>query len=64
LQGRTDLPNADFASPRLLNLWVDADTPVQDVDRAVAVIRAELAGPRAEESGSPAQRRSSSASVS
>jgi hypothetical protein len=46
LQGRTDLPNADFASSRLLNLWVDAGTSLEDVDRAIAIICAELSETR------------------
>jgi dTDP-4-amino-4,6-dideoxygalactose transaminase len=42
LQGRTDLPNAAFASPRLLNLWVDPGTKMEDVERAIEVVRTEL----------------------
>jgi dTDP-4-amino-4,6-dideoxygalactose transaminase len=44
LQGRRDFPNADFASPRLLNLWVDPRTDMDEVERAITVVRQELAG--------------------
>jgi hypothetical protein len=55
LQGRTDLPNADLASPRLLNLWVDAATPIEEVDRAVEVIWAQLAEPKKTSGKRPVQ---------
>jgi dTDP-4-amino-4,6-dideoxygalactose transaminase len=42
LQGRTDLPNAAFASPRLLNLWVDPGTKMEEVERAIDIVRTEL----------------------
>jgi dTDP-4-amino-4,6-dideoxygalactose transaminase len=45
LQGRNDLPNADFASPRLLNLWVDPGTKTADIEHAIKVIREQLARP-------------------
>jgi dTDP-4-amino-4,6-dideoxygalactose transaminase len=42
MYGRRDLPNADFASPRLLNLWVERTTPLADAQRAVDVIAGQL----------------------
>ena len=43
LYGKRDLPNADFASPRLLNLWVEPATTMDDVQRTIDVLNYEFA---------------------
>ena len=43
------LPGSDYVSPRLVNLWVDRTTSPDDVERAIATLRAALAaGSRAQ----------------
>lgn len=42
LQGRRDLPNADHASPRLLNLWVEPTISLDEVSRTVDLMHREL----------------------
>ena len=42
LQGKRDFKNADFASPRLLNLWVEPSTEIDDVRRAIGVLDREF----------------------
>jgi dTDP-4-amino-4,6-dideoxygalactose transaminase len=42
LQGRRDLPNADHASPRLLNLWVEPAILLDEVKRTIDVLHQEL----------------------
>ena len=42
LYGKRDLPNVDYASPRLLNLWVERTISVADTQRAIDIISAQL----------------------
>ena len=42
LQGKRDLPNSDYVSPRLLNLWVEPSVDLKAVDRTIDVLRCEL----------------------
>lgn len=44
LQGKRDLPNTDYVSPRLLNLWVEPSVDMKDIDRTIDVLRRALQG--------------------
>jgi dTDP-4-amino-4,6-dideoxygalactose transaminase len=42
LYGNRDMPNADYASPRLLNLWVERTISMADTQRTIDIIAAQL----------------------